>query len=130
MFIVYLPRHYNQPYIRGGSWLMPEIAAFLVNETLHQGLFFIYVSSPAKCFTEPLTLQIKAIHRAANKACRGMKLIGTIMPMDALGAAQTPTPQGAFWPIFPSCVCSPAPRPRHALDACLLKLADPNTAAV
>lgn len=31
---------------------MPEITAFLVNETLHQGLFFICISFPAKCFTE------------------------------------------------------------------------------
>lgn len=67
---------------RGG--LMPEIAAFLVNETLHQGLFFIYVFSPARCFTEPLTLQIKAISRAAKKACKGTKLIDTIIPTDAL----------------------------------------------
>lgn len=40
---------------------MPEITAFLVNETLHQGLVFIYVSSPAKCFTEPLTLKSKQL---------------------------------------------------------------------
>lgn len=114
-----------------GGGLMPEIAAFLVNETLHQGLFFIYVSSPARCFTEPLALQTKAISRAADKACKDTKLTDTIVPTDALcHRVQTPPPRGAFWPVFPRCICFPALRPRNALGACSLTRADSNAAAV
>lgn len=104
---------------------MPEISAFLVNETLHQGLVFICVPpalpSPSLYKSKQLAGLLTKPNRYRARRYRA-PLCPRVLP-DSRG--EFPLPRELPGQPF----SSPAPRPRHALGTCLLKPAEANAAA-